>query len=166
MIHFHFWYLHPSPLFAPVSNPISETIYVNPLIITIKRNKIVSLLFILFYFLFIFICKEAVATLLGYYFTVYNGLKETWDSPQSNTEAPHFQGQPLIEYGLLDYIFVQTTKYGLVKTTTQNFCMALIVVYIHYLIYISLEHIHICSVYGSMYWVVCNNHCALYIGIF
>ena len=37
--------LLPSPPFGHISSPISESIHISPLIVTIKKNKIVSLLF-------------------------------------------------------------------------------------------------------------------------
>ena len=37
--------LVPSPPFGHISSLISESIHISPLIITIKKNKIVSLLF-------------------------------------------------------------------------------------------------------------------------
>ena len=48
LIHFHFWHLLHSPFpftfLADVFSPISESIHINPLITTIKKNKRVALL--------------------------------------------------------------------------------------------------------------------------
>ena len=45
LIHFHIWYPTLHLLLAHVSSPISKIIHINSLISTIKKNKIISLLF-------------------------------------------------------------------------------------------------------------------------
>ena len=45
LIYFHIWYPTLHLLLAHVSSPISKIIHINSLISTIKKNKIISLLF-------------------------------------------------------------------------------------------------------------------------